>query len=478
MKKGIKSLGAYLPYHYLTRAALGQAWGGRGGKGEKSVADVDEDSVTMAVEAAMGCFRFAEREAVNTLYFASTTGPYAEKAHASLIAVALDLKDEDIFAADVMGTTRAGTNALKAALDSAAANPGESVLVTAADARNGFPKSAQESGFGDGAAAVVVGTGDDLLAEVDCFVSVSEEINDYWRNAGDKYTLHAEGRFCDEEGYLREMKIILKKFEKVSGTKAADYDKIVLVAQNAKLQGKIAAKFGIAEEKLVDTLLLNAGDTGAAQALLGLVNALENAAPGEKILVVDYGNGANAFSLTVTDEIKKLEGKGQIRRYLETRAEIDSYARFLSWRDIAPAEPGGAFKLPASTSQTWREQNINIALHASRCKKCGATLYPVARVCDVCGSLDNYEEFRLSDQVGKIFTYSVDQYAGRSDDPQIIQAVAEMPDGCHVYTIMTNYKKDEVHAGMDVEFTFRLMHHLGNFPNYFWKLRPLRRETV
>ena len=53
-----------------------------------------------------------------------------------------------------------------------------------------------------------------------------------------------------------------------------------------------------------------------------------------------------------------------------------------------------------------------------------------------------------------------------------------MPDGCHVYTIMTNYKKDEVHAGMDVEFTFRLMHHLGNFPNYFWKLRPLRRETV
>lgn len=74
MKKGIKSLGAYLPYHYLTRAALGAAWGGKGGKGEKSVADVDEDSVTMAVEAAMGCFRFTKREDVNALYFASTTG--------------------------------------------------------------------------------------------------------------------------------------------------------------------------------------------------------------------------------------------------------------------------------------------------------------------------------------------------------------------------------------------------------------------
>lgn len=390
MKKGIKSLGAYLPYHYLTRAALGAAWGGKGGKGEKSVADVDEDSVTMAVEAAMGCFRFTKREDVNALYFASTTGPYAEKCHAALIAVACDLKDENVFTSDIMTSTRAGTNALKSALDSVVANPGQSVLVTAADARNGYPKSAQETGFGDGAAAFIVGTGDDLIAEVDHFTSVSEEINDYWRNAGDKYTLHAEGRFCDEEGYLREMKIVLKKFESETGTKAIDYDKVVLVAQNAKLQTKIATKFGLDPEKLSDTLLLNVGDTGAAQGLLGLANALENAKAGDKILVVDYGNGANAFSLTVTENIAKISEKKQIARYLEKRVEIDSYARFLSWRDIAAAEPGAAFRLPASTSQTWREQNINIALHGSKCKKCGATLYPVARVCDVCGGLPSF----------------------------------------------------------------------------------------
>lgn len=256
------------------------------------------------------------------------------------------------------------------------------------------------------------------------------------------------------------------------------YDKVVLVAQNAKLQTKIATKFGLDPEKLSDTLLLNVGDTGAAQGLLGLANALENAKAGDKILVVDYGNGANAFSLTVTENIAKISEKKQIARYLEKRVEIDSYARFLSWRDIAAAEPGAAFRLPASTSQTWREQNINIALHGSKCKKCGATLYPVARVCDVCGGLDNYEEVRLSDHVCKLYTFSVDQYAGRSDDPQIIQAVAEDPNGCHIYTIMTNYKKEEVGTGMDVEFTFRKMHNLGNFPNYFWKVRPLRRETV
>ena len=235
MKQGIQAIGAYLPYHYLTRAALSKAWGGKGGKGEKSVCGADEDSVTMAVEAAMGCFRFIPRDRVDGLYFASTTGPYAEKSHSSLLAVACDLRDDKVFTADVMTTTRAGTSALKLALDGVAAQPVGNILVTAADMRNGYPKSAQETGFGDGAAAVIVGTGEELLAEIDFFTSVNEEINDYWRNAGGSYTLHAEGRFCDTEGYLREMKLVLDKLFKETNSQITDYQKVVLTAQNSKI---------------------------------------------------------------------------------------------------------------------------------------------------------------------------------------------------------------------------------------------------
>lgn len=477
MKRGIRSIGAYLPYRYLSRAVLGKAWG-KSGKGEKSVADVDEDSVTMAVEAAMGCFRFFDRKDVDALYFASTTGVYAEKLHSSLISVACDLDDDKVFTADFAAGTRAGTNALRAALDAAGAQEGRNVLVTAADQRNGFPKSVQESGFGDGAAAVIVGSGDDVIATVDYVTSVNEEINDYWRNAGEPYTRHAEGRFCDESGYLREVNLVLKKAFRETGLTARDFQKVILVAQNAKLQGKAAAKNGIAPEQLVDMLLQNVGDTGAAQALLGLVNALENAQAGERLLLVDYGNGATVVMLTVTDAIARLGGRRQIARYLENRAELDSYARFLSWRGIAEAEPGGAFKLPASTAQTWREQRINLRLHGSVCKKCGAALYPISRVCDNCGSKDEYEEFAAAEHICKLYTFSVDQYAGRSDDPLLIQAVAEDPSGARIYTIMTDFVRDEVKVGMDVEFTFRRMHELGNFPNYFWKLRPLRREEV
>ncbi len=478
MKVGIKAVGSYLPYNYLPRTVISGAWGSKGGKGEKSVADVDEDSTTMAVEAAMGCFRFVERDNITALYFASTTGSYVEKLHSALISVACDLNDQAVFTADFAASTRAGSNALKAALDAAKADKTANVLVTASDMRNGFPKSEQEKGFGDGAAAVVVGSGEDLLAEINYFTSVNEEINDYWRNSGEKYTRHAEGRFCDEEGYLREVKIVLKKTLKETGLKAEDFQKVVLVAQNLKLQGKVLAKNGFSEEKVVDTLLLSVGDTGAAQATIGLVNALENAVAGERILLIDYGNGASAMVLTVTDNISNIKNNCQIQQYLANRRELDSYVRFLSWREIASAEPGAPFKLPASTSQTWREQNINIRLHGSVCKKCGAALFPINRICDNCGSKDEFEEFRAADHICKLYTFSVDQYAGRSDDPVLIQAVAEDQNGSHIYTIMTDFNRNEVKVGMPVEFTFRKMHELGDFPNYFWKLRPLRRERV
>jgi uncharacterized OB-fold protein len=277
---------------------------------------------------------------------------------------------------------------------------------------------------------------------------------------------------------LREIGIVLKKTLRETGLTAADFDKVVLVAQNSGLQRKIITKYGFAPEKAVDTLLLNAGDTGAAQATLGLVNALEQAVAGERILVLDYGNGANAMVLTVTGNIARLNGIQQIRHYLAARRELDSYVRFLSWRDIAAAEPGGAFKLPASTAQTWREQHINLRLHGSVCNQCGAALFPVNRICDNCGSKDEYAEFRASDHICKLYTFSVDQYAGRSDDPVLIQAVAADANGSHIYTIMTNFDRETVKVGMDVEFTFRRMHELGDFPNYFWKLRPLRRERV
>ena len=66
---GITRYGSYLPYNRLQRAAIGA------GKGERSVASYDEDSVSMAVEAARDAVRGSS--CIDTLIFATTSPPYA-----------------------------------------------------------------------------------------------------------------------------------------------------------------------------------------------------------------------------------------------------------------------------------------------------------------------------------------------------------------------------------------------------------------
>ena len=97
--QGIESYAAYVPVYRLSREILGQVWGGKG-KGEKAVANVDEDSLTMGVEAGRQCLRGIDQNSVGALYFASSTPPYGEKQSASIIAAALDLR-EDIITADI-----------------------------------------------------------------------------------------------------------------------------------------------------------------------------------------------------------------------------------------------------------------------------------------------------------------------------------------------------------------------------------------
>ena len=91
---GITSFGAYVPFLRLDRGAIG-----KGGKGEKSMANFDEDSITMAVAAVRDCLNGIDRNSIDGLFFASTTSPYREKQAAATVAVSCDLR-QDIPTAD------------------------------------------------------------------------------------------------------------------------------------------------------------------------------------------------------------------------------------------------------------------------------------------------------------------------------------------------------------------------------------------
>ena len=83
---GITAFGAYIPFYRLAHKEIARAWGGREAEGERAVANVDEDSVTMAVEAVRDLLAGNDAPHVDGLMFATTTSPYSEKQCSALIA--------------------------------------------------------------------------------------------------------------------------------------------------------------------------------------------------------------------------------------------------------------------------------------------------------------------------------------------------------------------------------------------------------
>ena len=180
---GIVSYSGYIPYYRLKRETTGAAFGKKGGKGAKAVAYCDEDSVTMAVEAAISAVKNTKANEIGTVYFASTTSPYAEKQSATQVAAALDLGDI-IRTGDFANSLRANSTALLAGCDAVVAD-GKKVLVTFSDCRTGAPEGKFEDDLGDAAAAFLLGS-ENVLAEINYRVSVSKDAVDEWRADDDK----------------------------------------------------------------------------------------------------------------------------------------------------------------------------------------------------------------------------------------------------------------------------------------------------
>jgi len=471
---GITAYGAYIPIFRLSRDAIAKAWGRGSLGGERSVANNDEDSVTMAVEAALDCLNGSDRQKIDGLLFASTSAPYKEKQSSTIIATAADLGTE-IRTGDYANCLRAGTIALRSALDAVKAGSAKNLLVTSADCRLGYPRSDFEQGFGDGAAAILVGdTG--VIATIEGSYSCCDDIADIWRTDEDNFVQSWESRWVLGEGYTSNMQEALSKVMKSCGLQAKDFARVAIPAPDARTQRGLAQALGFdLKTQIVNPLLDAVGYCGAAHPLMMLAAALEEAKPGDRILLGAYGDGADALVLRVTDEIKKVGARRGIKGHLASKLPLPSYERYLSYRGLLEAAPGEPFRLFAAATVMWRDRASVMRFHGSKCERCGLVTFPIQRVCYSCRAKDEFKEVRLSDKKGKVFTYSLDNLAGRSDDPVVVQTVVESEEGgARIYSLMTDCDPKSVKIDMPVEMTFRRIWEGGGFHNYFWKCRPVR----
>src|SRR5439155_908075 len=80
---GIVAAAAYVPRYRLPRELIAREWGRQSAGGEKAVANHDEDSLTLAVSAALALEEQGERP--DGLFFATTTPPYTQKQGAASV---------------------------------------------------------------------------------------------------------------------------------------------------------------------------------------------------------------------------------------------------------------------------------------------------------------------------------------------------------------------------------------------------------
>lgn len=462
-----------MPYYRMPDDLVAKSWGGKGLGGERSVANHDEDSITMAVEAARDCIADFDRSLIGGLFFASTTSPYAEKMAAALVARVLDLS-EDVITADFANSLRSGTAALRAAIDAVNAGSAENILVVASDIRIGRPKTRQEREFGDAAAAFIIGR-ENVVAEAREVFTISTEIVDVWRKSDDPFVRTWEDRWVKEHGYSRSVARAINGLLNKAELSPRDIDRAVVYAPDARSHRQLMKKLGFTEEGQVeDPLLDRVGNSGSAHSLVMLAHCLEEIRPGQRILLASYGDGADSILFDVKDSIMDYKIARGVGGYLEIKAPLERYEEYLLYRNLVDADRGHPLLVGSSATVMWRDGPSVLSLHGSRCLKCGKIQYPVQRVCLYCGEEDLYEHVRLSEEPASLFSFSLDNLAARTDKP-LIQCVVDWEKGGRIYTFMTDADPSEVRIGMPVEMTFRRMREAAGFYNYFWKCRPLRR---
>ena len=337
---GIVGYGAHVPSYRIKVEEIAKVWGDDPNsisKGlvvnEKSVPGPDEDTVTIAVEAARRALARAEinPQDIGAIYVGSESHPYAVKPTATIVADAIQASP-DLTAADLEFACKAGTAGIQAAMGLVKSGIIKYGLAIGADTSQGAPGDALEYTASAGGAAYIIGE-DNTIADIEETCSFTTDTPDFYRREGEAYPSHG-GRFTGEPAYFKHVLGAANRMLEKTGTSAADYDYAVFHQPNGKFYIRAARKLGFSEEQYNQGLLTpNIGNTYSGATPLGLASVLDVAKPGDKIFAVSYGSGAgsDAFTIKVNDRIEEVRNKAktldEIQKNL-TYVDYATYAKF------------------------------------------------------------------------------------------------------------------------------------------------------
>ena len=470
---GILAAAAYVPATRLVRAVIADAhaWANPGlkahAKGCRAAANWDEDAITMAVAAGRRCLRASAAPNIARLSFATTTAPFLDRANAAIIAQALHLGDE-IQTGEATGSLRAATGALRDGL----AAGGAGHLLLAADKRMAKPASLQELRFGDAAAALLLGTGD-VIARPLGAASLSVDLVDHYRSHETHGDYAVEARWLRDAGLAKILPRVIARALADAGLDASAIDWVIVPFSPAMVK-KPLAEAGLETAKLADPLLAQVGDSGAAHPLLMLVDVLATAKAGERIVMIGFGQGADALIWQVTDAI---EARRPAAVGAETGRRDDQYIKFLSHRGEIALDWGIRAERDNRTalSTFHRKSDAVTGFIGGVCRQCGTPQFPKARACVACGAIAVQDDYDFTDRAATLKTFTQDWQAHSPSPPYVYGNVA-FQGGGNVFMELTDCDQAPLAIDMNLAMVFRIKDHDARrgFRRYFWKAVPLR----
>jgi hydroxymethylglutaryl-CoA synthase len=313
---GIVSYGTYIPRFRIKVEEIAKIWGEdaetiKNGLGilQKSVPDLDEDTATIAVEAAREALARAKinPKDIGAVYVGSESHPYAVKPTATIVGEALDIGNE-YFAADLEFACKAGTSGIQMCIGLVKAGMIKYGLAIGADTSQSRPGDALEYSASAGGAAYIIGE-DNVIAEIEGTYSFTSDTPDFWRREGQPYPSHG-GRFTGLPAYFRHITSAARGLMEKLGLKPSDFKYAVFHQPNGKFPVRVAKMLGFTMDQIKQGLVVSyIGNTYSGSSLLGLAAVLDEAKPGDRILLTSFGSGAgsDAFSIVVTDAIEDFE---------------------------------------------------------------------------------------------------------------------------------------------------------------------------
>jgi 3-hydroxy-3-methylglutaryl CoA synthase/NAD(P)-dependent dehydrogenase (short-subunit alcohol dehydrogenase family)/putative sterol carrier protein len=477
---GIVSYGSYVPWLRLSRMSIYQHIGWLApatvmvAQGERSMCNWDEDSLTMAVAASRDCLVGMDKTRVDAVYLASTTAPFADRLNAGVVATALNLR-EDILAADFTSSLKAGTTAVITALE--ALNDRKRILVTVADRRETRAGSFYEMWFGDGAASLLLGD-EDVIAEFKGSFSVSYDFVSHYRGAQSRFDYTWEERWVRDQGYAKIIPEAINGLLDKSGLTIDEVDRVIYPCFFTREHARIARAIGAAPEKVGDNMHEVCGETGAAHPLVMFINALQEAQPGERIVVASFGQGCDALCFEVTEKVASLPPRMGTKGAVARKKSIDNYVKYLKFRDLIETETAIRAEAPDQTAMTtlWRKRKMILGLVGGVCGVCGTPQYPKADICvnPECGAIHSQEDYEFADVPATVKSYTGDMLA-YSIDPPAVYGLVQFEGGGRLMADFTDCEMADLKVGLPVRMAFR-RHHVDKergFTGYFWKAIPL-----